>query len=643
MQAAVNAITPFFLPLMRDTLDGWLRDGVMPPAGIERAGLAAALVLTTTPAIGRGAWHRLLHDLAAQVRSDPESVAALIRGANVAGLTAGACVERLSERGVFLAVSPAIVEDFARDRDLDAFQQACRAPVGAVTVDVAAWADDAEPEVDEFDDVEREPPPRLILHGSREQAVVAGAIASSPFEHFDVSAFAGTGKTHLILALADALPGRFTYLAPFTAAAEAMDGRAPVVESLYRQGRVLTQFTLGAQACVAYARGAGIKPLRAARGGGAPDADLVTVLRCSLPELHAARRAVQEWCFSDAPAITPQHCRGTDAGDAGRIAALAAQIWNSMCEGHTLDGTLSLFPVRHYHFAKWLDTRRGTLPDVFGVILVDEAHDLSGAWRRVLDRYTGGCVFMGDPYQRLGGAVPRAIGSTKALTMRNSYRTGLRADRTVRETMRRAPIAPAVEFAGSHGHVTQVQRLQRKSDLPSGSLWLYGDAWSLLWDAVRLRQAGAPYGLLPATGRQMREILETARRLRVAASCGDAEWEGWSSDMASRHLEGLADLVRTNAGALAEAASGHAGDGREPIRLGMIEHAKNLAVGAVALMPCCLRPGGGRRIVTAHAVYLGLTRAVGDLWIPDGLFEQLEEARRASEAQAEALQREMSV
>ncbi|WP_342316417.1 hypothetical protein [Lysobacter sp. FW306-1B-D06B] len=142
----------------------------------------------------------------------------------------------------------------------------------------------------------------LRLNGTRDQSIVARIVASMPDDHVAAEAYAGTGKTFLVMALKDSLRGGFTYVAPsaehkFGVHALASAGQAiPVIttfELLMRLSRHYAQKSgvrfapsvgKSAHKDDVQANNAGIKPI-----GGAT----VWVVMARL------RKAIYAWCSSD--------------------------------------------------------------------------------------------------------------------------------------------------------------------------------------------------------------------------------------------------------------------------------------------------------------------------------------------------------
>ncbi|UUS15307.1 hypothetical protein NMB32_05570 [Stenotrophomonas sp. CD2] len=192
------------------------------------------------------------------------------------------------------------------------------------------------------------------------------AIAANPDELIDLDGYAGTGKGHLVLALMEARPGRYTYVAPSRGQVEAFRARVPASTAV----RLLTQIEFANRVAQHAARsgqtGGFVASYRRSTrtpreiagriglqgiGGRSPEQVLLT-----------AFEAINRWCASSATGLAFQHFdRSVPAAmlDVSPYMAAAEHVWRCMFDAELQRGTLlSLSPA---HIGKWL-ALRGVTP-----------------------------------------------------------------------------------------------------------------------------------------------------------------------------------------------------------------------------------------------------------------------------------------
>lgn len=497
------------------------------------------------------------------------------------------------------------------------------------------WEDDSPP---------RRGSVKLHLHGTRDQEIAARVIAAAPDDLVNLDAYAGTGKTHLLLAISEGLGGRLTYLAPTQAH---IDGFRARVGALGDAMRYVLLAQLANQAASANAREHGMSRLPSIGKSGLSPSEQVGIAnvpsidgRPPVSVLAAIYKAITAWCFSASPNLEWFHFARYvpyAAIDATRWIQAAERVWACMFAGMRTASGLNAFDIRGSHLVKWLAVRSARLPAQHGILLVDEAHDLSAPWRVLLHEYSAGCVLMGDPYQRLFGRLPRAE-RAKSLMMRQSVRMGRQAepliDRTLEIGQERLMEEP---IQGARNRSTRQRSYTAGDELPSRSFRVFGSSWRLFEEARRLAAAGARFRFVPASGDEMSSVVTTGISLFVGddvSARGLGAFRSWSGLAAHLHKSGCgasAEAIergfRTSSlGALfaAQAAAGH-----EDILIGLVHHCKNMEADAVVLSPCSLLGNGdGRLHVPVRAAYLAMTRARHEVWVPGDSLDRLQDAQR---------------
>ena len=266
------------------------------------------------------------------------------------------------------------------------------------------------------------------LSGTRDQAVVARIVASAQDERIAVDAYAGTGKTFLVHSLREHLTGGFTYVVPQAHQGHAFNNHVAAGSAL----RFVTLNRLADQLARSYAREAGL-PMIPKTGRSeysfeeqARMAGVVSIGKASaetvLPKLYWA---IRSWCFSEDSAINERNFRSAGIYSRQELPlyiSAANRLWKAMFSKAPRGG--QAFDIWDTQIAKWLELRGATIAAQKGMLLVDEAHDLPPAWRRLFDSYQGGCILLGDPHQKLRGKSFRSERSQTA-RMTTSLRTGI--------------------------------------------------------------------------------------------------------------------------------------------------------------------------------------------------------------------------
>ncbi len=633
---------PFYLPITRHSLSAFVNAAAVPPQPIERAAVFAAL-LQLQGQVERGGLGMLLSKALGLFTGEPEAGASKLLALREAAAWHDTTdiVSRLADHGVLLASAEQLADAAWADEDgryTDHFQVMCREVLSeyAVSFDDDAVRD-ATTEASTEDEV-----PRLhvTLRGTRDQEVAARVIAGAGGEHIAIDAYAGTGKTFLVHALDRNLRGGFTYIAPTRAHLHGFRQHAGAAAGSGL--RTLTVWELGHALAREHAKARGMKYVPRVATSGYPlerqasVAGVVGTGRLSPGTvLRLAMKGLTSWCHSDDPYLDARHFRRVWVPSDVAVEHLVEagqRLWSALFQPHELPG--HVFDVHLDHLAKWLALAGARIPLQYGTLLVDEAHDLSPAWRRIFDSYPGGYVLMGDPHQRLRGRMPRSA-QVKQVTMGTSLRTGVGSERLIEHTLQLAPERGIqLPFVASGDHITRRRSFAGNADLPATGLRLYGNEWALLEAALRLKDAGVRYAFLPAS----RIWLERSARRGLALHRGDSLAAGervsgcsdWPQLATRLERQGLQRIIRLfdrgfeerdllalfDASAPAEEAA---------LTLGLLDHAKNLEADIVAMAPCCFEDAADLRgFQPVHAAYLAMTRARHELWVPGDITDRLQ-------------------
>lgn len=648
--------TPYYLPVTRTVVEAFLDTGRAPSLSVVRAGLLAVMLASSASGIERGALSRAIADAdrmfgrftEAGGSADAEALIQLRAG--LSQIPRAQLWEILLERGIEFAPDEHMA---ARawcgpdGRYSDVFQDRCRDTLIEYHMRQADAGSDLDDIQDERDVVESRTR-QVIVRGTSDQARVAYALAADPDEHFELRAYAGSGKTHLALALA-AQSRRCVHLAAHKASQEAFVLRtgstgiqsitvARFVTDLaaeqIRLGRARLRRPLRLQASTlsleAQAQFAGLPPV----ASDPPQRVLAKILQ-----------AIRRWCYSDQVALAVEHFDAIAISPADKPAyvALAQRFWELMFEANG-SGTNQPFTLHTYHLIKWLDLLQAHIPSM-GTILVDESHELPSPMFALLDRYEEGWVVMGDPYQSVTKRAPRAI-HARGLIMVQSVRTGRQVMpliRSVLELHGEQLVDDAI--AGSRDHITRHHVYTRQDALPSTGLRVYGTEWQLLEDALRIKEAGGSYWFIPASAHFLRRSVADAIELHKFGVTPKHQFHlspfrDWT--MLAQHLTDIGQhrIARLfdrgfGLGNLDALFGGAAPQGECCITLGLLEHCKNLEFSTVVMSPCCFNPPKNTRNprkwdALVKAAYVAMTRVRDELWIPGEAIDALADYVRRS-------------
>ncbi|TDR36599.1 hypothetical protein DFR29_12820 [Tahibacter aquaticus] len=242
-----------------------------------------------------------------------------LRSERFSAETLAQAVDSLADQGFFFATENQMAQGLWRGANghyTDAFQERCRDTL--VDQEVSLADDREDPDADEYFGGEEDKPQSirerriLSLNGTLDQVRAATVIAANASDPITISATAGSGKTHLMLLLADKIRGGYTHLAPTEAHGHAFKHRA---------GRgVIASRTLASVAYEAAAalidRLGGTRLVRPPRIGDSRLSLAEQASRVGLPRignsqpagvLAAVYSALRTWCYRPDAQILPQH------------------------------------------------------------------------------------------------------------------------------------------------------------------------------------------------------------------------------------------------------------------------------------------------------------------------------------------------
>lgn len=477
------------------------------------------------------------------------------------------------------------------------------------------------------------------FNATQDQIRVLNVIANAPDESITVSAFAGTGKTHIIQLLKERFETTWTYIVPKAPQRNAVKMRFGAHHRTITLTNFVNEVAKSNMALLGIQSQKWIgthwkETSLEEQAHWADISDLVCIFLPAKEVVKIACAAITRWCNTDDASINSSHFRTVykDPAVIGALIASAEHIWKMMFEPPP--GIGRIFSISTTHLIKWLVINNASkIPNSYGTLLVDESHDLLPSWYSFLQRYSGGCVLLGDPYQRIYGKAG-VSGHAHQVYMSASSRVGLQGSEYVNDTLLLAPERLFDEhFTGSPGHVTRIQRYSPKNNLPMQGLRVYGSEWALLEDALRICEQGSKWRFLYDSEQYLLQVVGRARNLYVhqenshAISVSGCNTWGQLHDLLLQ--QGRGNIIRLfernfQPKDVYKMIDKQCPCGQEEIVLGLNEHSKNYEVDTVLLMPCCFTEAGfWRNYTQVHAVYLAMTRARYHLWLPGDCLERL--------------------
>ncbi len=636
---ALSSPAAYALPLTGTALDAFLDTGTIPPTALERAGLFAAALCQQRPH-HPAALTRLIDDACALFVAHPESAAGQFHSFRTA-LPAAAepWLHALAAQGVVLGPDAVVARYTVASPEAypaDAFQDDSRVTLAPHTLRFptdAALAGESEA----FDSSLHAPRYVERTHAyTAEQARALRAIIANDDEHIDLDAYAGAGKSHLILQLLDSAARRYTYIAPRAGQVQAFRQRLSaalpvhvisqiafanhVAGDAFRRGLLRTAwrpvFQISKLSLRDIAARIDLQPI----GSYAP----ASVLRIALEGIAA-------WCRSATLQLAPRHfARAVPWAtiDSTALMVAAEHVWRSMFDPHLQRHTL--LSVNVDHIGKWLALHQVTVPATWGTLLIDEGHDLSPAWKALLSSYEGAVISLGDPNQRLVGHAPRfATGMT--LEIDQSVRQGRLVEQLINDTLA-LDVGSRFDapFSGASDQPTLSSTYREWSDVPATGARIYGSPWRLLEEAQRLAAAGAPIAIHPDSLATLgREVTRGAEAHRELTAHGGSS-QRWEDLIAECDEQDMAQIPRMfmrgyNRDNFADLSQRLLPFHEAALQLMLVEHAKNAEFASVAMSRCCFRTGFTRQLAhnPVRAAYTAMTRGTRQLWLPDGALDEL--------------------
>ncbi|MCZ8158360.1 MAG: hypothetical protein O9256_00455 [Rhizobiaceae bacterium] len=648
--ASLTVDPPFYLPIRRSAAELALLHGDLPESPMECAGLFA-LTMAIRSAHRWPVISRMLFDAQSLAISDKEhfveGLASLVKR-ELSGYSLDSIERRLDALGLYLlpdsfsAIDPSTIYT-------DTVQISMRQFVEEEEIRI--WRPkELEEDLDaDLYDSEKEAKPPIIIRfsGSQEQHAVLRAIAVARDEPLYTDAHAGSGKSAVVRVLAENADSITTYLVE---SARNIDGSLPEVAArkvLTTADLAFRMFALAGLKRPFFARAKTNATDRCVRAGIngftiSPPSDAPWEgSEIFAPEqvLLACEAAISSFVWSEDATIGEKHFLRTAMARHWRLLApKAEQLFKTMMTAGLAKAT---FSISIAHGMKWLELKGVPIPEDIGMILVDEAHDLSSPIARMLARHQRGALMLGDERQRIVKQRTRqksraegrsAMRGMKTLAMSQSFRAGRGLESIVKplELIGGSTEYATATFRGSPAIITRVRHYDTPHRTPRDGFRVFGNPFALFAEALHLKNQGARFAIRPASRNRLRN--EVANILDLVQSKGMSTYarpgmhhslSAFAASMSDLGLSDVCQLLTKGGYSIADLDQLFSLEvpwNEAVVTLCMLEDAKNVQSPRVIIEPSCFLESVAERFDIANAIYLAATRAQSELWIPgDGL------------------------
>lgn len=324
----------------------------------------------------------------------------------------------------------------------------------------------------------------------------------NPEDHLHIQALAGTGKTHMIGGMIEALENYQPLVLAFTwAQLKWLLGRAGQKKA---HGMTYSQLADG---LLRFTHGESLVR-RAYRSRQEHQVSYENVAK-RLNFLPVGRlgstmvalictHMVKSFCYGCDNAVTARHIppqRFTFSNlEEEVLVQYATRLWEQITV--PTDPSYEL-PLRGFHLVKKLSLLKHiTISNRYSHIIIDESHDLSAPLVQFLDRCGQRVITLGDPCQRLDGWTPGRGKHVRHRDISHSVRAGRQIEAIVNPLINSNPFVYVPPLEGSRVHDTQVIYYD-KAEIPDGpTTILVNSEWGLFEWFQRLGNENVKFGIL---------------------------------------------------------------------------------------------------------------------------------------------------
>ncbi len=496
-------------------------------------------------------------------------------------------------------------------------------------------------------------PGGLVIRLSDHQLRLVQTIRENREDSIEAQAHAGTGKTFVLGEVLALMPqGKCLFLADTELKLETIRARFGnrVWTSTFKQ--LAERFLAGgdkhlqAQLNAAAARSVSYAAIAELAGLG-------DIGNRKPPQVAAlCWRVVAKFCASNDRQITTRHIpqdqlSWLSAAHQQLLALAAQQLWFRMTRP---DPEQQPLPVRGYHRVKQMVLAGHRLSEQIKTVIIDEGHDLTAPMVEFLDQSPQTVITLGDRFQNLQGWSVSHAATIRHSEMSLSLRCGPQLMDYVNPLIAAFPGASALPFVADKARETVVRHYPPQQFPDQPAVMLVADEWGLFDWLVRSRETDQGAAVIDWNG-EFESFLDGCLGLykgdqppRHGAIARYRTWEqlravmGWNE--AFVRVEQWLERVGTRIGVsglyqgatLAEFAGGAPG---RPL-LATVFTAKNFELSSLAISED-LYYFSDLRGATALSrklalLYTAITRASGQVYVPDTHQERLDTLLAASRA-----------
>lgn len=337
-------------------------------------------------------------------------------------------------------------------------------------------------------------PGGVVIRLSDHQLRLINNIRANQEDSIETQAHAGTGKTFVLDEVMALMPDRrFIFLADSDPKLEAIRSRFSnkkvktstfknMAELLLSSGNKALQdkMVVESRLKLSYSKLAELAGLSAI---GNRNAIQVAALCWSV---------IFKFCISKDRYITSRHLpkdqiRWLSPVEQDVVTAASDKLWHRMTH---MELEAPYFPVRGYHRIKQMSMKGLFIPECFDTVLIDESHDLSAPMVEILDKSPQTVISLGDQFQNLEGQYISHNATIRHREMATSLRAGTALVAYINPIIEIFPSASTLPFMADRAKEMVIKEYQAYSFPPEPSVILVADNWGVFDWLIRSREMG---------------------------------------------------------------------------------------------------------------------------------------------------------
>jgi len=512
------------------------------------------------------------------------------------------------------------------------------------------WIKHAPNDLDEPDLVDASFPrnaDRFQAQYTSDQARILQIYLADKEESLDIQGFAGTGKTHLISAIANASDPKSLVIAAQTTSQ--LDALRPKLGNSYQY------MTFGALANTSLRSNLferkSFAQFRTSLDYKTSNKELFQKLNMASVgtmtnewTAYAVNATVRSFCFSGANVFSEKNIPSyltLSQEETAAIISMAERLW-FITINPAPDDTQPV-PLRSFHSIKQLSLLGEGLVGKYSTIIVDESHDLTIPMRQVLSQSKQAILSFGDRFQNLKAPVFQQSLTPEKIRQREmsqSFRVGKTANDLYNEILDTHPVPAVSAFEGTNKTDTLIQPYEQFTIPEKPTTFLSTDLWKTFKLVIDLHKLGANFYILRNTLLQLKQLISQCIELHMSYPVHNRHHllrkiNNWNDLLSSLNTETyqLLDSLFSNGfnhqqwEDICEKASIKS---KRSYIVGLIEHSRNHEFESVVILPDSLTLAHQNKHDLSNAVneiYTGISRAKHIITPPADLNGWLQDIR----------------